>query len=127
MHFKKLLDLGFDADVDLELERQEKPEDVKIYLWLPVKDQTAPTLDQLKAGVALIDQMVKDGKKIYVHCMNGHGRAPTLVAAYFISKNKMNVDQAVDIIRKKRPEIHLEEVQKERLMEYQMHINKKMY
>lgn len=118
VHFKKLIDYGFDADIDLEEERKEHPEKIKIYLWLPTKDKTASTLDQLKAGVALIDKMVENNKIIYVHCMNGHGRAPTLVAAYFIYKDKMEIKDAIEFIRDKRPEIHLENEQKERLEEY---------
>ena len=118
MHFQKLNDFGFDIDIDLEEERQEHPEKVKIYLWLPTTDKTAPTLKQLKAGVALIDQAVNNNEKVYVHCMNGHGRAPTLVAAYFIYHHKMMVNEAIDLVKQKRPEIHLEPAQIDMLEDY---------
>ncbi len=42
-----------------------------------------------------------------MHCKNGHGRAPTMLATYFVSQG-LTVKQAVAKIRKKRPEIHIE-------------------
>ena len=44
-------------------------------------------------------------KKIYVHCKNGHGRAPTLVAAYFVTQG-MSTDEAFAFIKKRRSTIH---------------------
>ncbi|MBI2012250.1 dual specificity protein phosphatase family protein [Candidatus Daviesbacteria bacterium] len=113
-HVKVLLDLGIKADIDLEEERQEQTPNIDTYLWLPVKDHYAPTLEQLDTGVAVIDSLVKNQKKIYIHCKNGHGRSPTLIAAYFISQG-IEVNEAIEKIRSKRPEIHIRETQLEAL------------
>lgn len=121
-HIQILLDIGITAEIDLEHERQDAAPDMPVYLWLPVPDKTAPAPEQFMAGVSLIDQMVKRGKKVYVHCQYGHGRSPTLVAAYFISQGK-TVDEAIDTVVKARPEIHLEGVQKEALREYYREVN----
>lgn len=93
-HIKTILDLGVEADIDLEEERQNETPGTDTYLWLPVKDHQAPTQQQLDAGVALIDSLVKNQKKLYIHCKNGHGRSPTLLSAYFISKGyaKITID-----------------------------------
>ena len=48
---------------------------------------------------------------VYVHCKNGHGRAPTLVAAYLTRKGKPPAE-AEAFIKSKRPSIHLEEAQR---------------
>ncbi|MBI4155543.1 hypothetical protein HY498_05675, partial [Candidatus Woesearchaeota archaeon] len=37
-HFGRLAKLKIKADIDLEIERTEKPHDVEAYLWLPTKD-----------------------------------------------------------------------------------------
>ncbi len=116
-HVKVLLDLGIKADIDLEEERQEQISGVDTYLWLPVKDHEAPTQEQLDTGVSVIDRLVKNQKKIYIHCKNGHGRSPTLLAAYFISQG-MEVNEAIEKIRSKRPEIHIREVQIEALKSF---------
>lgn len=121
-HIQILLDIGVTAEINLERERTDKAPDVPVYLWLPVEDKTAPSPDQLTAGVSLIDQMTKIGKKVYVHCQYGHGRSPTLVAAYLISQGK-TVMQAIDTIKAARPEIHIEEAQMKALEEYYRETN----
>ncbi len=98
------------ADISLEKERIDTPFGVDYYLWLPTKDHTAPSQKQLKIGVEFIKNLIKNKVKAYVHCQRGHGRAPTLVAAYLISKGK-TVKQAVDFIKKKRPVIHPNKIQ----------------
>jgi len=60
---------------------------------------------------------VKIKKKTYVHCINGHGRSTVLVAAYLISKGK-TVKKVLELIKQKRPSIHLEKIQKEALDKY---------
>lgn len=116
-HIKILQDLGINADIDLEEERQEQTPEIDTYLWLPVKDHFAPTQEQLDTGAAVIDSLVKSQKKVYIHCKNGHGRSPTLLAAYFISQG-MEVDKAIEKIRSKRSEIHIREVQMEALNKF---------
>lgn len=114
-HFdENLLGEGIKAEISLEDENIDRPYGVKFFLWLPVKNHTAPTQEQLRIGVMVLDEFVQMKKKIYVHCQNGHGRAPTLVAAYLIKKGK-RVDEAIEFIKNKRPSIHLEKVQKESL------------
>lgn len=111
MHFAKLMKLGVRVDIDLEKERVEKPDGLDAYLWLPVVDGTAPSQSQLRAGAAMLREVVNDGKKVYVHCKNGHGRGPTLVAAYLIWNNSFTPAEAVDFIKKHRPEIHPNDIQ----------------
>ena len=47
IHFnQKLLKKGIKADISLEKEKIDAPFGVDYYLWLPVKDHTAPSLKQ---------------------------------------------------------------------------------
>lgn len=114
IHNTELLQHGFNADIDLEDTRAEEPPQINIYLWLPTLDHMAPSQDQLRTGVAALAEMVKRGLKVYVHCRNGHGRGPTLVAAYFISEGK-GVEEAIGLIKAKRPSIHLQDSQMQSL------------
>lgn len=110
-HFdEKLKQEGIDADISLEEDRVDAPFGVNFYVWIPVQNQTAPTYDQLTFGVSTLEKLVAMKKKIYVHCQNGHGRAPTLVAAYLIKSGK-TVEEATNLIKNKRSSIHLEEIQ----------------
>lgn len=121
-HFdEKLKQEGVEVDISLEEERVDAPFGVEFYIWIPVKNHTAPTHDQLDFGVATLEKLVNMKKKIYVHCQNGHGRAPTMVAAYLVKKGE-TVDEVINFIKDKRPTIHLEQIQKNALEEFSKHL-----
>jgi protein-tyrosine phosphatase len=110
-HFdEKLLKKGIQADVSLDDKRIDQPRGVKYFLWLPTKNHAAPTQAQLQLGVAALQMLVANRMKVYVHCQRGHGRAPTLVAAYLIAEG-MSLAKAIAFVRKKRPSMHLETAQ----------------
>ncbi len=117
-HFKKkLLDKGIKADISMEKEKIDQPKGVKYFLWLPVKNHTAPTIKQLWTGVRAMEALVDQKIKIYLHCKNGHGRAPTMLAAYFIYQG-MAVKEAIAQMTTKRPDIHIEPAQKKKLKSF---------
>lgn len=118
-HFDhSLLKKGIRADVSLEKERLETPWGVDYFLWLPTRDHTPPALSQLAVGVAALRELVRAKVKVYVHCKNGHGRGPTLVAAYLIVERGMTPKEAIAFVKKRRPAIHLEPSQVQRLMKF---------
>lgn len=105
---------GVTADISLEDIRLDQPFGVEAYLWLPTPDHTPPSQDQLGIGVETMDSLVKRKKKVYVHCKHGHGRATTLVAAYFISKGR-TPEAAFALVKEHRPAVHLQDAQMEAL------------
>lgn len=117
-HFdERLKKEGITADISLEEDRLDAPFGVDFYVWIPVKNHTPPMPDQLEFGVSVLEKLVAIGKKVYVHCKNGHGRAPTLVAAYLISKGK-SPEEAEAFIESKRPTMHMEKAQREALRDF---------
>jgi protein-tyrosine phosphatase len=64
------------------------------YLWLPVKDFTEPTFEQLWLGVRFIDTVVKSNQRVLIHCKMGLGRSPTLAAAYLVWTG-LSVDESI--------------------------------
>lgn len=117
-HASALERIGASVDIDLEYEHPtaERP-GMDMALYLPTRDHRAPTLDKLIVGTALIDTAVKAGKRVYVHCKNGHGRAPTLVAAYLMATG-MARKQAVAFIKARRPVVHLNGAQSSALARF---------
>jgi len=102
---------GIVADISLEDIRVDHPFGVEMYTWIPTPDHNPPTQDQMSFGVAVLTKLVNQGKKVYVHCKNGHGRASTLIAAYLISKG-LSVEDAEALIKEKRRAMHLQGSQK---------------
>ena len=117
-HFDETLKKkGITAVISLEKGKVDTPFGVDFYSWIPVEDHTPPTMDQLAFGVSALAKLVSLHQKIYVHCQNGHGRAPTLVAAYLIRKGESPGD-AEEFIKSRRPAIHLEDSQREALIKF---------
>ena len=117
-HFdERLRKEGILADISLEEDRLDAPFGVDFYVWIPVKNHMPPAPDQLEFGVSVLEKLVSMGKKVYVHCKNGHGRAPTLVAAYLV-KNGKTPEEAEAFVKTKRPPVHLEEIQRQALQNF---------
>lgn len=121
-HFDaRLMRKGVKADISLEKSRLDAPFGVDYYLWLPVADHSAPTARQLELGVRVLKFCVENKLPVYVHCKNGHGRAPTLVAAYLISTGQ-TVNAALAYLKTRRKVTHLNERQINTLKKFKLNL-----
>jgi protein-tyrosine phosphatase len=113
---RKLERLGIHASVNLRSEFDDAAHGLALRsaCHLPTPDNTAPTLEHLHEGIAFIRNILEDGGRVYIHCLSGIGRAPTLAAAYLMSEG-MTVEEAVETIRRVRPFIDLTRPQIEQL------------
>lgn len=119
-HKEEFEKLGVKVEIVLTIEEKETPPDnLELYCWIPVVDKKAPTKKQLDLGTSIINQSVINKQIVYVHCMNGHGRSPTMLAAYYIRYEGYKVNEATEVIKKKRSEVHLEEEQVKALRAFQ--------
>jgi hypothetical protein len=87
------------------------------YCYLAVTDGMAPTLEQLRQGVAFIQTAVAAGGRVFIHCHAGQGRAPTLAIAYLITEG-MTLPEALARVRSARSFIGLAPEQLARLEEF---------
>ncbi len=91
------------------------------YSYLPIEDNTAPTMEHLLEGVRFIREVINTGGTVYVHCGSGVGRAPSMVVAYLIADG-MTVENAIAKVRKARPFIRILPVQQQRLEEFEKYM-----
>ncbi|MFP4396090.1 MAG: dual specificity protein phosphatase family protein, partial [Anaerolineales bacterium] len=115
----RMLAEGIGAVVNMREEsddaaREAAPEH---YLWLPTTDDHAPTPEDLARGVGFITDHIAAKRGVYLHCASGVGRAPTMAAAYLVSKG-MEVEAAWDAIRARRPFIRPTPLQIEAVAAY---------
>jgi len=87
------------------------------FLNLPTFDTTAPTLEQLHAGVSFIKSHIERNGKVYIHCRMGEGRGPTMAAAYFMYEG-MTLEDSLESILKIRPFLKITHDQRQRLGEF---------
>jgi len=53
--------------------------------------------------IDFIDNCIEEDKNVYVHCYWGLMRSATVVAAYIIVKYNMTAEDAINLVREKRP------------------------
>ena len=89
------------------------------YLWLPVLDASAPSLDQIRQGVTWIAQQVQAERTIYIHCAIGVGRSATLLACWYLHAKAVDVPQVVRFLKTRRPQVTLTRRQMRCLREFE--------
>ena len=120
---KELLEKNVRADISLEETRVDAPHGVDFFVWLPTVNGQAPSPDKLAFGVESLEFFAKRNVKVFIHCKNGHGRAPTLYVAYLIKKG-MTLSAAMASLKEKRPTIHFTEAQTKALRTFETLVNK---
>ena len=105
---RRLERLGIHNSVSLREEFDDAAHGLALanHCYLPTVDETAPTLEQLRQGVAFIADVVARRGRVYIHCASGVGRAPTLAAAYLICQG-CSPEEAVAQIKRVRPFVEL--------------------
>lgn len=68
------------------------------YLHIPIPDGYPPTDSQFEEIMEWLD-----GKGNLIHCVGGIGRTGTVIAAYLIIKEGLDVGEAIDEVRRYRP------------------------
>ncbi len=117
---RRLAEMGVRYCVNMRIEFDDAEHGLapEHYCHLPTVDDEAPTLEQLRRGVEFVDGAVSAGGSVYIHCGGGVGRAPTMAAAYFISRG-YTLDDAVALIRETRPFIHIMPPQMDQLRRFE--------
>lgn len=112
LHGEQFKKLGVCVELNLTAERKEiPPDDLDMYSWIPVVDGYSPTVDQMLLGTAVMNEAIVNDDTVYVHCKNGHGRSPTMIAAYYVRYRGYTVTDAVKMIKDIRHETHIEDYQ----------------
>lgn len=106
---KKLYQQGFRSIISLLDEGEQSPhyniEEMEGMGFrrfsIPVKDFSAPRLDDFRAFLKAVHHALNEGK-VLVHCEAGLGRTGTMAAAYWIDKG-LSVNEAIRKIRRTNP------------------------
>jgi len=72
-------------------------------LWLPVRDNQPPTMDQLRVGCAFLDAGRNGGPATLISCGAGIGRATPLYVAWRIATTGEPLQRALAALRRQRP------------------------
>jgi len=96
---------GLRAIVCLNMERPLSGEQVKNhgfeYAFIPVRDFSAPTIEDISKFVNFVDIMLEQNNPVVVCCGAGIGRTGTMLAAYLVSRCH-SPEKALEKVREKR-------------------------
>lgn len=96
--------LGITHVVNCAKELDQLPFAFIRYLHLPLQDSPDENIGQHFDHVNRhLDQTLRKGGKILVHCFAGISRSATFVSAYLIEKSRQSPDKVVEELRRIRP------------------------
>ncbi|XP_026858230.2 dual specificity protein phosphatase 23b [Electrophorus electricus] len=67
-----------------------------------IHDFCAPTFDQIKRFLAIVEEANFKGEGVAVHCLLGFGRTGTMLACYLVKTRKISGIDAINEIRRIR-------------------------
>ncbi|KAA0711577.1 Dual specificity protein phosphatase 23 [Triplophysa tibetana] len=100
-HYQYLLNNGIKHLVSLS-ERKPPYHDTCPDLTLhhiKIHDFCAPTFDQIKRFLCVVEEANAKGQGVAVHCMHGLGRTGTMLACYLVKTRKISGIDAINEIR----------------------------
>jgi dual specificity phosphatase 12 len=65
--------------------------------------ETAPIGDYFAGCISFIRDALGGGGAVFVHCLMGISRSPTMVAAFLMKTQGLNAEKALEFIRARRP------------------------
>lgn len=82
------------------------PYRAEAHRWEPIPDASpAPDMDWLRQQVEFIDTERRAGRAVFVHCRAGTSRSAMVVAAYLMARDGLGRDEALALLRAKRPRV----------------------
>lgn len=117
--WRVLQEWGINGVINLRAEFDDRQLGVALpsYLHLPTVDDSAPSLQDLNAGVAFYQKIKANGGKVYIHCGAGVGRAPSMAAACLIAEG-FTPEAAWEKIRQVRIFVRPTRVQQEQIQRF---------
>jgi protein-tyrosine phosphatase len=88
-----------------------KPHQIEV-LWNPIDDDFQPKPPEIfELGVGFAEEALKDPKaKLFIHCAAGVHRAPMMALALLAVRERMSVEDAMDLIQERRPVVDFADV-----------------
>lgn len=82
----ELRSAGIDAFVDLTEAGELPAYDVEglEYRRAPILDFGTPSLEEMEAILAVLDELLARGRTVYLHCRGGIGRTGTVLGCYLV-------------------------------------------
>ena len=71
---------------------------------VPMNDHNPPSAEELAKAVSLVQEKLKAGRKVIVHCLAGEGRTGCVVTAYLMMSKSLSAEEALEAAREIKSE-----------------------
>lgn len=75
-------------------------------LWIPTTDFTHPKLEDVQRGVEFVEEHVRRGDTVYIHCKAGRARSATVALCWLVKYRGLNAVEAQRLLLEKRPHVN---------------------
>lgn len=95
-------------------------ENIRVGVWdKDFKNEIPKLKSSILSIVKTIDNRLKSGKKVLVHCGAGQSRSPTVIACYLLYINRnLSVDAAVNLLKEKNSNTFFGRISFKEILEY---------
>src|SRR5262249_39096384 len=122
----RLAKVGVGAVVDTRAEHMDDAAALAArdiaFLYLPTKDATPLSQEQLARGAAWVNEHIAAGHKVLIHCEHGVCRSVLLTAAALVAGG-MNAHEAMRLIQRRRWQAAPNHRQMRRLLDFERAIH----
>ncbi len=107
MKVEQMINFGITAFIDLTEEGELNPyqhllPDGICYNRFPIRDVSAPSSSEFVDEVLkTMNNMLANGKVIYLHCWGGTGRTGTIGACFLTQKENISAKEAIELMRER--------------------------
>ena len=70
---------------------------------VPMRDHERPGLDSRDRGVKFVEDQIRAGRPVAVHCLAGEGRTGCVLSAYLIRAERLDAPEALRRLRALKP------------------------
>ena len=65
----------------------------------PIRDGGTTEVDQMRLTLDTIDEELRQDRRVYVHCLGGHGRTGTTVGCWLLRHGHASVDDVLELVQ----------------------------
>lgn len=107
-NYKQLKDNQINCIINVTKEISNYYEDEFDYHRISVDDiENETIINNLELVYKYIEEQIKNKNKILIHCFAGRSRSAAVVLFYMIKKYELNINEAYDLILKKRHVVNI--------------------
>ncbi|MGG0283885.1 dual specificity protein phosphatase family protein [Peribacillus butanolivorans] len=95
----------------------------RIMIWVPITIRVTPSLELVDNLIKQLNQLFDQGYRILIHDTLGIQRLGFIMTAFYMQKYRLNREEALYLVKQKKPDIKPTENYLQLLTQYEKYLN----